>query len=591
MKKLFTILIASLLVLTACSSKPKAGGTLTVAAPSNFNGDFIAGFSSNAYDRWVQELLNYDYGVFYSDRETSDLLDNPTVVEKVDVADKGGDKEYTFTLKAGNKFSDGTEITAKDYVFTVLMRANPKWKATAKMDNTGDKLVGYADYSAGKSATFDGVKYIDDKTFSLTISKDELPYYFERASVAVSPTPMAAWFKDAKFNADGNGFDNTDEEITAAVKEISEKERFAPTVTAGPYKFESNENNTATVVVNEHYAGNFEGKTPSIEKVVVRQVESSLSIQALENNEVDFVPGVIEGKLINQAKEKELQTHSYPRNGFGNIVLKANKGPTQIKEVRQALGFLLNRQEFVSKIVGGYGSVVNAPYGLSQWFYKENKDRIESELIEYTYNLTKANELLDQTDYKFEKDGSTPFDVEKASEDYRRHNSKGEKLLIKHFGSEKNDVTDLIISQLVPAATEAGVEYAVDQGDFATLGAYMQGTQDNDYNAFNLATSFTSMYDPWQNESQYVNTGLNWSDIEDDKLDATIKAVQTTKPGDKDAFADNIMEYFKVWNDLLFQIPLYSNEYFDITTTRVKGVDVITPEMDWAKSIVYLSVE
>ena len=108
----------------------------------------------------------------------------------------------------------------------------------------------------------------------------------------------------------------------------------------------------------------------------------------------------------------------------------------------------------------------------------------------------------------------------------------------------------------------------------------MQGTQENDYNAFNLATSFTSMYDPWQNESKYVNTGLNWSDIADKDLDAAIKAVQTTEPGDKEAFADNVMEYFKVWNDLLFQIPLYSNEYFDITTKNVKGVEAITPEVD-----------
>ncbi len=34
------------------------------------------------------------------------------------------------------------------------------------------------------------------------------------------------------------------------------------------------------------------------------------------------------------------------------IQFKANKGPTQITEVRQAIGYLLDRNEFVSKVVG-----------------------------------------------------------------------------------------------------------------------------------------------------------------------------------------------------------------------------------------------
>ncbi|UPU39160.1 hypothetical protein MX850_11885 [Erysipelothrix sp. Poltava] len=64
------------------------------------------------------------------------------------------------------------------------------------------------------------------------------------------------------------------------------------------------------------------------------------------------------------------------------------------------------------------------------------------------------------------------------------------------------------------------MEYYIEQGEFATLGAYMQGREENDFNAFNLATSFTSLYDPWQNHSKYVGTGLNWSDISEPELDA-----------------------------------------------------------------------
>lgn len=37
-------------------------------------------------------------------------------------------------------------------------------------------------------------------------------------------------------------------------------------------------------------------------------------------------------------------------------------------------------------------------------------------LNQYTLNVTKANEVLDKTDYKFEKDGKTPWSADKAAE-------------------------------------------------------------------------------------------------------------------------------------------------------------------------------
>ncbi|CAM2733089.1 ABC transporter substrate-binding protein [Erysipelothrix tonsillarum] len=591
MKKLMIALVAALMVLTGCGSKGSAS-TLTVAAPASQNGDFVEGFGSNAYDRWATNLMHLGASVFYIDRDTSDIKPNPNFVESHEVtADKEGNKTYTFKIKSGNKYSDGTEVTAKDYVMAMLLRANPAWMKVASMESTGDELVGYEAYSTGESKVFEGVKLIDDNTFSLTIDKANLPYYFEASKADISPEPMHVWFKDAKLNAEGNAFDNTPEEIQAAVEYVSTTERYKPSVVVGPYKMDSYENGTTILVKNDQYVGNYEGEKPSVDKVVIRQVDSNVTVQAIEKGEVDLSPGNIEGEYINKAKELELQTVNYPRNGFGNITLKANKGPTQYKEVRQSIGYMLNRNEFVQKIAGGYGSVVNGPFGLSQWFYKDNKDEIESKLTDYTYNITKANELLDQSIYKFEKDGVTPFDASKASKDYARYDADGNKLIVKHFGSEKNSVTDLIVSQLVPAAEKAGMEYYIEQGEFATLGAYMQGIEENDFNAFNLATSFTSLYDPWQNHSKYVGTGLNWSDVADPELDAAIEKVRRIEPGNREAYSAAVVEYFEIWNDLLFQIPLYSNLYHDIASNRVKGLEKVTPEMDWSKTMEYISIE
>lgn len=594
MKKTLLVLIAALMVLTACSSK--GGGsndTLTVASPAKQNGDFVNGFSTNAYDQWAVKLMAGG-DTHYVDRATSEYKLNPTFVDNLDITTDGeGNKTYTYTLKEGNVWSDGEPITAKDYVFSLLFGASQGWREVATQTSIGRDLVGFDAYSKGETDVFEGVKYIDEKTFSVTIDKANLPYYFEVISAVGSPDPTHVWFKDAKFNADGNGFDNTAAELAAAVKLVAEEERYAPSVAAGAYTFDSFKNNATVLKLNDKYAGNFEGKKATIPTIVIRLVESKVVVAALEKGEVDISPGEIEKPNIDAATEAGLQLHDYPRNGYGMIVYKANKGPTAIKEVRQALGYLVDRQQFVDKIVGGFGSTVNGPYGLSQWFYKENKDTLESELNNYVLNVAKANELLDQTDYKYEADGVTPFDASKVSEEnYYRYNSAKEELLVKHFGSEENSVTDLIISSIVPTAKEAGVNYYIEQGEFSTLGSYMQGREENDFNAFNLATSFTSVYDPYTgHHSDFVGRGSNWSDIADPELDAAIEAIRRKDPTDRQGYSDAVVDYLILWNDLLPSLPLYSNLYHDFATQRVEGMEVITPEMGWELSIEYLSLK
>lgn len=594
MKKTLLVLLVGLLVLAGCGSS-KGGQTLTVAASAKQPGDFISGFSNDATDKSVKDLIGA-YGTHFVNPETAELKLDPSVVEdlQIDEDSATGNKTYTYKLKEGLKFSNGDAITADHYVFSLLFRANPAWREVATSESTGQDLVGYAEYIKGESDVFEGVKKIDDRSFSLTIDGNALPYYFEEVIVSAGPEPMQVWFPEGKLNAEGNGFDNSAEEIKKAVDYVASKERYKPTVVTGPYTLESFENNTTVLVKNEEYQGNFEGKKPEIEKIVIRLVQSNVVIQSIEKGEVDLSPGEIQAENITKAKELDLQLHSYPRNGYGMIQFKANKAPTNIKEVRQAIGYVVNRNEFVQKIVGGYGVAVNGPFGLSQWFYQENKDELKEKLHEYTYNPTKANELLDQTDYKFEADGSTPFDVSKASNtgDYFRYNSNKEQLRINHFGSEDNDITDLIVSQIVPAAKEAGMNYVVDQGDFATLGSYMQGIEENDYNAFNLATGFTAIYDPYTgHHSDWVGKGPNWGDIANDDLDAAIEKLRGTDPKDRDGFSKAMVEYFVLWNDLLPSLPLYANEYFDIASPRVKGLENITPEVNWSQSINYLSLE
>ncbi|AMC93146.1 hypothetical protein AOC36_03905 [Erysipelothrix larvae] len=596
MKKLLAVFLSALLVLTGCGGsgtalvEDQSAETFTIGVPAAINGSFVPGFTNSSYDLWIMNAL-YGYGVYYNDRDTGEYKVNPTVATEEVTENADGSKTYTFTIKDGLKYSDGEAVTAKDYVFQVLWRASKAWNSQATLDaSVWKEIVGYADYQAG--GEFTGVKLVDDKTFSLTIDGEYLPYFYEKAYVAASPYPSHVYFPGMKLNADGNKFENTDAEIVAAVDQVATKERFAPTISWGPYKFVSNQDSVVTLDLNAEYAGNYEGAKAEIGKLVFREVDSSQAVDALKRGEIDISAGNVEGDYINEvrAEDSGLAFTSYPRNGYGMISFKTQKTTTAVKEVRQAVGYLLNRNAFVESIAGGYGKVVDGPYGLSSWFYQERSEEITNVINQYALNVSKATELLDSTDYIYNEDGSTPWDSAKST---YRYNKAGEQLVIYHAGSENNQVTDLINSTLVPNAKEVGINYVIDYLPFSTLLNYYYGLEENKYGAFNLASGFTAIYDRESELSMYADVeSINTSQINSPELDATINKMRFLDSAERDAFADAFVEYVDLWNDILPELPLYSNEYHDFFTKRVTGYDgKITSLSDFSENFEYLRIQ
>ena len=245
----------------------------------------------------------------------------------------------------------------------------------------------------------------------------------------------------------------------AMQKEFNEY-RINPTVSCGPYKFDSYENNMAKLSLNENYAGNFKGEKATIPHVIVQYVNSKIAVDLLENGDIDLWESEAEGALIDQmraaADEGKIGGYNtFERNGYGNVVFLTDRGTTKYKEVRQAIAHLMDRNSYVQSFAGGYGVVTNGMYGTSQWMYKERGADLEAsdDFNKYTLNLEKANELLDKTPFKFEKDGKTPWDKKKADEeyaknadgfDYYRYDENGKKLQVNQYGSDESPITTLI---------------------------------------------------------------------------------------------------------------------------------------------------
>lgn len=269
---------------------------------------------------------------------------------------------------------------------------------------------------------------------------------------------MSVLAPGADITDDGNGATFSDNFTTDLIRDPIVNEttgfRYKPTVTCGPYSFESYDanSNTAVVVRNEKFKGIYDGSKPSIDKIIVKLVEEATQIDELEAGTVDLIANLSGGTYVNAgldlAESGAVSYVSYPRFGYGKIAFACNFGPTQFPAVRQAIAWLIDRDEFARQFTGGYGIVVDSNYAASQWEYQENKDILDEKLVHYTLNPDKAKEVLVADGWTLNEKGE---DFVEGTDTLRYKMVNGELMpLTIQWASSGNSVADLI-SALLPS--------------------------------------------------------------------------------------------------------------------------------------------
>ncbi len=80
-------------------------------------------------------------------------------------------KVYTFTLKPGLTFSDGTPVTAQTYVYTLTRALLPALSSRGSANLFLGNIAGASDVSNGKSTVLTGVKALNDSTLQITLTQ------------------------------------------------------------------------------------------------------------------------------------------------------------------------------------------------------------------------------------------------------------------------------------------------------------------------------------------------------------------------------------------------------------------------------------
>lgn len=236
------------------------GGTLNYGLVSDtpFEGTLNLNFYSGAPDsevlKWFDEgLLDWDANYVY----TNDGAATYEVSE-----DK---KTFTFKIRDNVNWHDGKPVTAEDWLFAHEVIANKDYDGP-RYGSDFTQIVGMDEFHEGKTDKISGIEVVNEKTLKIT---------FKEASPSLLTGSI--WTYPLAKHIFGE----------MPVKDISASPEVRQhPIGFGPFKVESITPGESVVYVkNEDY---FRG-APKLDKVILKVINPSVVVQALEKGEVDTV--------------------------------------------------------------------------------------------------------------------------------------------------------------------------------------------------------------------------------------------------------------------------------------------------------------
>ena len=158
------------------AAQTQAGGTLKVLLGCNDSLDPAVGDCHEIYDEVYARLMAI------TDDPGAPVI--PDLAESYSVSADG--KTYTFTLRRGLMFSDGTPLTAQDFKWSWERALKPDTGSTEVLDVLG-AIVGAADVAAEISDDLHGVTAADERTLIVELYDPSPLFLFQVADHVAAP--------------------------------------------------------------------------------------------------------------------------------------------------------------------------------------------------------------------------------------------------------------------------------------------------------------------------------------------------------------------------------------------------------------------
>jgi oligopeptide transport system substrate-binding protein len=278
--------------------------TLDPAAIGDWNGRLAAGF--------IFEGLV---------RQAPDGTVTGAAAESWSVSKDG--RVYTFRLRAGLRFGDGTPVSAGDLVYSIDRALSPPFQHTANTYVLG-VIMGAADRSTGRSRTLAGVQAVGDRLVRITLTAP-CGSFLARLGL-----PAAAIVSRRLIARDGARW--TDHAVGI-----------------GPFIVKSWQHNQALELAPNPY---YYGPRPRIDISLAFVPELTTAFKQFQLGALDVMGTVAFPPDQAYRAEGDPQFHRSPRPATTYLMLNVRRAPLSSDLVREALAHALDKPSLVRAVFG-----------------------------------------------------------------------------------------------------------------------------------------------------------------------------------------------------------------------------------------------
>ncbi|WP_046213107.1 ABC transporter substrate-binding protein [Paenibacillus wulumuqiensis] len=365
-----TLVLSFVLILSGCSGNndsaaPAAsesggeaagGGTLIVGR----GGDSAAldpsivtdGESLKIAQQVFDPLLAYKSG-------TTEV--EPALAESWTISDDG--LTYTFKLRQGVKFHDGTDFNADAVVFNFNRWNDPN----SEFKFEGDSFDYYDSmFGPEEARVIKSVKAVDASTVEFQLNQPQAPFL---QNLAMPPFSIAS---------------------PAAVEKEKENFKSNP-VGTGPFVFkEWKRSDSITLDKNPNY---WQKGLPKVDQVIVRSIpDNTARFNALQNGEIDLMEDLSPDNLATLESNPDLQKFNRPPFNVAYLGFNTTKKPFDDPKVRVALNHAVDKKGIIDAFFAGQAEPAVNPIPPTLWGYNK-------EIEDYPFDLAKAKQLLADAGY------------------------------------------------------------------------------------------------------------------------------------------------------------------------------------------------
>jgi len=268
---------------------------------------------------------------------------------------------YTYTVKSGIKFSDGSTLTAKDVAFTMNVHRDKK---------TGSKMADF----------FGNVRSIGTRGNVVTVKllKPDSNWQY---TPAASPGLV---YSQADYLKKGASFGTPS----------------GMPLGTGPYKFASFQPNSQVVLTRNPY---YTGKKYPWDRIVFPLIpDEQARLLALQSGQIDGTFAVPNNSIGTWIKASGMKVGTYVSGGWRGFSIDVLDGPFQDIHVRRAIAYSLDKVGINQALTSGRGKVLAGlpPLIFIKAFLPQKEiDAALKKVPSYDYSVAKAKAELAQSKY------------------------------------------------------------------------------------------------------------------------------------------------------------------------------------------------